>query len=224
MVMEEAEPRASQEAGDTAVLSDTQAPRAGEKGVSRRRLESRRKILAAARQLFVERGYHDTRPQDISRAAGVGHGTFYLHFADKFDCFVAFTDEAAAELEVIVQRHLDNAGTIEVAIREILLAIHEYSDANPGVLAAAMTDVSVLSTGDTDRVMPADRWAVQWAEMIDHWKAAKEADPEIDSALAGYAIVGATKYAGGYATRQEVDQQKYIDGLTRFLVQALKPR
>jgi AcrR family transcriptional regulator len=61
---------------------------------AKRKLESRKRLLAAARQLFVARGYHETRPQDISKAAGLGHGTFYLHFKDKRECFLAFVDEA----------------------------------------------------------------------------------------------------------------------------------
>src|SRR3546814_902940 len=117
-------------------------------GVSRRKMESRRKLMAAARKLFVERGYHDTRPQDISREAGVGHGTFYLHFEDKLDCFLAFTDEAANELDVFLHTHLANAGTLEAVVREILRGTFEYTASNPCVLAAAITDVSVIWKGD----------------------------------------------------------------------------
>jgi AcrR family transcriptional regulator len=41
------------------------------------------RLRLAARELFVEVGYHETRPQNIARLAGVANGTFYLHFADK---------------------------------------------------------------------------------------------------------------------------------------------
>ena len=41
------------------------------------------RLRLAARELFVELGYHETRPQDIARRASVANGTFYLHFADK---------------------------------------------------------------------------------------------------------------------------------------------
>ena len=72
---------------------------------ARRGEKSRRKLLDAARDLFVERGYHDTRPQDISKAAGVGHGTFYLHFADKRECFLSFVDEAQDELQQAIDQY-----------------------------------------------------------------------------------------------------------------------
>ncbi len=64
---------------------------------ARRKPESLAKVKKAARKLFVERGYHATRPQDIAREAGLGHGTFYLHYEDKRACFLAFVDEARTD-------------------------------------------------------------------------------------------------------------------------------
>jgi AcrR family transcriptional regulator len=220
----------TREAAEAAILDtddDTQTSVAGKaegslSGAAKRKFESRRKLMAAARKLFVERGYHETRPQDISREACVGHGTFYLHFEDKLDCFLAFTEEAAEELEVFLERHLANAGTLEDGIREILLAIFEYSDANPGVLAATLTDVSVLWKGDTGRKMPADRWAEGWIKALEHWKATGEALADLDSRLAGYLIVGAIKQGGAYGFRQKLEREVLIDGMTRLFVRALK--
>ena len=66
---------------------------------TRRKPESLSKIKSAARKLFVERGYDATRPQDIAREAGLGHGTFYLHYPDKRACFLAFVEEARQEMD-----------------------------------------------------------------------------------------------------------------------------
>lgn len=200
------------EGADTTILS----------GASRRKLESRRKLMAAARKLFVERGYHETRPQDISKAAGVGHGTFYLHFEDKLDCFLAFTEEAANELHVFVETHHAVAGSLDEGIRELLAAIFEYSDENPGVLAAALTDVSVISTGDTGKKMPVDRWADVWAQLMDRWKETGEAFAELDTKLAGYLIVGAIKQGGAYGHRRRIERPDMIEGMARLFVRALK--
>src|SRR5690242_15108519 len=79
----------------------------------RRKSASRERLLAAARRLFTKRGYHATRPQDIARAAAVGHGTFYLHFADKRACFLAFAEVAQAEIEGFVRERLAAVEGIE---------------------------------------------------------------------------------------------------------------
>lgn len=218
----------TENAAETAVLegaeeavADAGVSGAGN-GASRRKMESRRKLLAAARKLFVERGYHETRPQDISREAGVGHGTFYLHFDDKLDCFLAFTDEAARELEYFLARHLDGVARFEDAIHEILSGIFEYSAAHPGVLTAALTDATVLSKNDLGERVPASRWAEGWGNLIEKWKASGEAAVDIDSRLAGHLIVGAIKQGGGYAAREHRDLGEVLDSMTKLIVRALR--
>lgn len=191
-------------------------------GISRRKQESRRKLMIAARRLFVERGYHDTRPQDISREAGVGHGTFYLHFEDKLGCFIAFADEATQELDTVLQAHLEGKGTLEEVVREILLATIEYSTANPGVLASALTDISVLWTGDMEHKAPATRWAEGWMAVLDQLKEVDEVLTDVDTRLTGYLIVGAIKNSGAYVAREHLDTDVYVDNVTKFFVRALK--
>src|SRR6204780_4410126 len=86
---------------------------------TRRKPESLAKIKAAARKLFVERGYHATRPQDIAREAGLGHGTFYLHYTDKRACFLAFVEDARQELNEYVA-DARTEGTLEERIAATL--------------------------------------------------------------------------------------------------------
>src|SRR5512142_2809813 len=55
-----------------------------------RRKEARpSELLAAALQLFVEKGYAGTRLEDVARRAGVSKGTLYLYFENKEELFKA---------------------------------------------------------------------------------------------------------------------------------------
>ena len=58
-----------------------------------RKAETRAAIKAAARRCFHELGYSGTNIADIAGAAGVAHGTFYVHFPNKD----AVLDELLAE-------------------------------------------------------------------------------------------------------------------------------
>ena len=40
-------------------------------------------LLATARDVFVTRGYHNTRVDDLAAAAGISHGAFYRYFRNK---------------------------------------------------------------------------------------------------------------------------------------------
>ena len=49
--------------------------------------ERRQELLAAARDVFTRKGYHAATVDDITRAAGVAKGTFYLYFDEKREVF-----------------------------------------------------------------------------------------------------------------------------------------
>ncbi|MDR3590789.1 MAG: TetR/AcrR family transcriptional regulator [Negativicutes bacterium] len=49
--------------------------------------ETLEKICRAAEQLFAEKGYYNTAVADITRAACVAPGTFYIYFEDKISVF-----------------------------------------------------------------------------------------------------------------------------------------
>jgi AcrR family transcriptional regulator len=49
--------------------------------------ERRAQLVAAAREVFGERGYHAATVDDITRAAGVAKGTFYLYFNEKREVY-----------------------------------------------------------------------------------------------------------------------------------------
>ena len=189
-----------------------------------RKQVSRRKLLDAARKLFTERGYHDTRPQDIARAAGVGHGTFYLHFADKRECFLAFVDEAADELHETVLVHTANATTIADVVRGIIDACQEYNLTNPGVLAAAMLDASVIGGGsDLPALCLVDRWAHDWTsrlqDLMDKGIIANDFDPRV----IGHAIVGACCQALNGSFRDGLRNEDVINDIIIFISRALGP-
>ncbi len=64
--------------------------------VQARAAEKRRRIIDAARILFVREGLRSTTMEAIARAAGVAKPTLYGYFADKDSVFDALLDEMAA--------------------------------------------------------------------------------------------------------------------------------
>lgn len=115
----------------------------------RRKLNTRARLLDAARTLFVSRGYHATRPQDIAREADVASGTFYTYFADKRAAFIAFTEQTGDELMARMAGAVRPGDDFESALARALAALLEYSAERPGVLAVAF-GASVIASGTDD--------------------------------------------------------------------------
>jgi len=64
-------------------------------GLRPSRLERRRRILAAARKVFVRDGYASARMDDVAAEAKVGKGTLYQYFQGKEDLFATLVLEVA---------------------------------------------------------------------------------------------------------------------------------
>ncbi len=60
-----------------------------------------RRLSDAGMRVFAERGYHQSRVDDIVRAARTSHGTFYLYFANKEDLLRTLAVDCAAAMEAL---------------------------------------------------------------------------------------------------------------------------
>jgi AcrR family transcriptional regulator len=65
---------------------------------ARSRAATRKRLLAAATDLFASDGFHGVTSARIAAAAGVATGTFYLHFKDKRELFHEIAFAALREL------------------------------------------------------------------------------------------------------------------------------
>lgn len=82
-----------------------------------RRKEARpAELLAAALDLFVERGFAATKLDDVAARAGVSKGTLYLYFASKEELFKAVIQQGIlpvlAQGEEMLAQHQGDARTL----------------------------------------------------------------------------------------------------------------
>lgn len=183
----------------------------------RRKPESLVRLRQAARKLFVERGYDATRPQDIAREAGLGHGTFYLHYPDKRACFLAFVEDARQELDRHVQMRRAVGANLEQNIASTLSAIYEYADSHPGVMRAAMTDGRVIDAEGAAVQPLLVKWGAEWADMV-----RETTNAHGNAEIIGQAIAGALHQASWESHRSGRSREELVKNLTAFLTRALR--
>jgi AcrR family transcriptional regulator len=91
--------------------------------LSQRGLDTRRRLLDAAEQVFSEYGYHDASIVKLTETAGVAQGTFYLYFDSKKTIF----DELVRDLNSRV-RHAMKEGSSQggTRVEQELLGFKEF--------------------------------------------------------------------------------------------------
>ena len=188
----------------------------------RRKAETRRRLLEAARALLVERGYHETRPQDIAEAADLAVGTFYVYFADKREAFLAFTEQVTEELLARMRERVASGERFEDRLGHALEALLEYSAANPGVLHAVSGDAAVGAAGLPPGSSFRDRISEVLAGDIAQGIARGEVRADYDADLVAHGVVGFIQNALMRAAALE--RTDALPNLKRFLTRALVAR
>ena len=67
---------------------------------------TRARLVAAAGEVFCERGFNETRMSDIAERAGVAHGTVYVYFESKSDVLRSVVADLLADIAVDMRKGL----------------------------------------------------------------------------------------------------------------------
>jgi AcrR family transcriptional regulator len=92
-----------------------------------------------------EQGFHGTRVTDVIARAGVSRKTFYEHFSDKEECFLAAFDQALAELMRLTSEAFEGPDDWTDRVREGVVTFLSLLAQQPA--AARMCIVEVLAAG-----------------------------------------------------------------------------
>jgi AcrR family transcriptional regulator len=76
---------------------------------TRRKENTRAKLVRASLDVFVEKGIDGATVDDLVRAAGFTRGAFYSSFSSKEEVFIALFDEVTAELMAIANSAVEAA-------------------------------------------------------------------------------------------------------------------
>lgn len=104
----------------------------------------RERLLAGVVRVTATKGYQASSVADVLREAGVGRETFYKHFKDKEDCFVAANDALIANLEAVVKEAYDGPGSWPERVRRGLAATLDWFAASPEIARVMMIEMGTV--------------------------------------------------------------------------------
>jgi len=125
----------------------------------------RERLLAAMLRAASELGYREANVQDVIERAGVSRPTFYEHFANKEDCFLAAFDVTAARLRERVAGAAAKGGdNLRDRLRFGLETVLHFAATERD---AARTLVVEARAASVDAVMRRDELLDHFADCVD---------------------------------------------------------
>ena len=77
-------------------------------------------ILAAAQEVFFEKGYHSATSEEIAKRAGIGKGTIYQYFDSKLEIFLEMHRLYIEQYTEMLTDLLDDACSFEENLRRLV--------------------------------------------------------------------------------------------------------
>ena len=199
-----------------------------------RRKESRPgELLAAALELFVERGFTATRLEDVAARAGVSKGTLYLYYSGKDELFKAvvrggilpaiskaealigeFTGRASELLRAVVSGMWKNVGD------SLLSGI-------PKLIIAESRNFPELARFYHDEVILRG-FAVMSAILkrgIEQGEFRRlDVDPTARAMMGPLLLLMLWRHSFQFHEREPMDAQRYLDSYINLVVEGLRPK
>ncbi len=112
----------------------------------------RERLIVAMLNAAAELGYLETNVQDVIDRAGVSRPTFYEHFANKEDCFLAAFDTSAERLRKKVDTAVRKGGeSWRDRVRLGLEAVLGFAVAEPDTARTMVVEARAASTAAVKR-------------------------------------------------------------------------
>lgn len=118
------------------------------------KFQKRTDILASARALFKENGFHNTKMEDIAQKAGVGKGTLYEYFKNKQEIF----DETCIEYVELILLRVEEICSMNISFNEKLQILFKkkksslYEDFDKSPIDYIMSYKNIISEKVVKRI------------------------------------------------------------------------
>ncbi|WP_419853696.1 TetR/AcrR family transcriptional regulator [Candidatus Poriferisodalis sp.] len=146
----------------------------------RNKLDKRRRIVAAATELFQEKGFDDTTTAEIASAAGIGAGTLYLYVESKEDLLVsAFLNVAGGAWTEAFER-VDPEANVVDQVMALLLHVTKHHNADRRLARSFFKELPFLSeTGLAGANTLVSWFLARLAQLFDVASANGHLDPDV---------------------------------------------
>ena len=165
-------------------------------------------ILSSSIALFLEKGYAETSTSDIAHHAKISKGTIYQNFSNKEEIFMACSDRIFRDMYNDVWNEIK--GEKEMALRLAKRGKAFFSSYPQWILM--MNLVKSLSVGDNPLFRAKFHQLIQqmvnpMIREVEHLQREGRIRKDIDSALAGYILMGMAEYGAWLVMHENYSEE-----------------
>jgi AcrR family transcriptional regulator len=158
---------------------------------SRKGVQTRARLLDAAKQIFEERGFLEARISDIAERAGLSHGAFYHYFDSKEQVFRELAKTLDDELSEPMQSVIFAPASTAEPRDRIFIAIHRHLERyqEEARIMGVVEEVARYDEHVFDlRAASNARHRHEIADSIRRMQRRRLADPTVDPEIAAAAL------------------------------------
>lgn len=105
---------------------------------------TRRRLIGAFGELIEDRGYRYTTVVDIVRVAQASKRTFYMHFTDKQDCYLALLASVTDTLIARIRAEVDEQAKWKNQVHQAISAYAGSLATRPGIALSWIRDLPAM--------------------------------------------------------------------------------
>lgn len=121
------------------------------------KLQTRQKVLVAARQMFAQQGYEGATIRDIATAAGMSTGAVFANFTDKSDLFCDIMNTDMESLVAAMEDAVAGETRVEPALTNLFTAGYRFYQSQLPLARAAFSVAWTPGHGHVVRNLPSLR-------------------------------------------------------------------
>lgn len=161
---------------------------------------TRARLVAAARDVFEERGFNDTRMSDIAERAGVSHGTVYVYFDSKATVLRSVVDELLAEIGAYLRgAEADSAeGRIAEANLRYLQVYADHARLLQVVEQVGTADAAFAELLSSFRAQHVERIAEGIRRLQSQERVPSALDPQVAAGALSAMVEGFARHSPGF--------------------------
>lgn len=157
------------------------------------KIRNQQQLVDAAAKVFVEKGYENTRIEDIASELGVLPGSLYYHVASKAGLLRLVTrhqfTDVVEKLEKLAAGRVAPREKLKRAIRQQQLYVDQHRTASPRWFTDAHDPRRTEIEADEDARL-LSRYREAWKSIIEDGIAAGQISPSVDPAVAVLTLLG----------------------------------